>query len=581
MEITAPSLKTIRSQNLQYYYQHHISNLTAGQYSLSITDGNNCTIIENYTITEPSLLTSSVLVTSVNCAGGMDGEISLVTSGGTTPYTYNWFDGSSFNQITGLAAGSYDVTVTDNNQCQEIINVIVNGPNQQLSLFNQNHINVSCSGLSDGELDIQITGGTSPYTINWSNGSTTNIISNLAAGTYSVTVTDSNNCTTNNNWTITEPTALEASVGSIFGVSCNGGNDGQAVVTPLGGTMPYTYMWSSGETTTAASNLSAGNNSVTVTDMNTCSVIESFFIAQPIILDISIDQVIEETCINSNDGYISVSAIGGMGPHSYTWSNGSNGPSISNLNSGTYSVTIMDDLGCEKIDSITILEPSLNVNPTTTSPSCVGDTNGSTTVTVSGGNGPFTYLWPNGQTSATLSGVAAGSYSLEITDGNSCVFYETIIIPPAEAITIFATGSNLNCSSTNNGTLSAFATGGSGPYTYNWEDTTGNPVNTSGLAAGTYNLTVTDNNNCQAFASVTINSPVSEYTMSNGNMLTGNQLFTADFEVDGAIESNQYVNSTGNNIDYDSGTEITLKAGFEIQRGTKFHAFIDGCGGSM
>lgn len=560
---------------------NNISNLAAGPYTLTITDGNNCSIVENFIITEPTGIVSSPSISHVNCAGGLDGVISLSTSGGTAPYVFNWSNGMSLSQITGLAAGAYTVTITDDNFCDKILSISVNEPSQQLSLFLQNQVNVSCNGLSDGELDLQITGGTAPYTINWSNGNSANTNSNLTVGNYNLTVTDDNNCVVNGAWTITEPSALEASISSIFGVSCHGGSDGQATASVLGGSSPYVYNWTSGETGPTANNLTSGNNSVTITDNNQCVVIETFNSTQPNILDISIDQQIHETCQNSSDAAITVSAIGGVGPYTYTWSNGSSGQSISNLTSGTYTVTILDDLGCDKIETITLTEPIINVNPIITSPGCIGNNDGSIAVSVSGATAPYTYLWSNGQTTSTLSGVAAGTYSLTVNDDNSCVFTEIITVPPPTIMTITASGSNLNCANTSNGTVAALVTGGTAPYSYNWADSNGNPVSSSGLVAGTYDLTVTDDNTCQAFTSATINPPVNEYTMSNGNMLTGAHLFSADFEVDGRIESDQNINSIGNTIDYDSGMNITLKAGFEVQSGTIFHAFIDGCGGSM
>lgn len=558
-----------------------INNLTTGGYSVTITDNNNCTITENYTVTEPSALSSTPSTIDVNCSGGTDGSISVTTNGGMSPYTYNWSNGGMTNQISGLTAGAYDVTITDINLCDEILNITVNEPSQQLSVFLQNQVNTTCNAAADGELDIQIAGGTPPYTLNWSNGNTTNLISNLSAGSYDLTVTDDNLCETIGSWTITEPSVLETSVSSIFGVSCNGGNDGQATASTLGGTPPYTYNWSSGETTPTASNLSSGSQSVTVTDDKLCEVIENFSVSQPNVLDISIDQLVNETCNNSNDGSITVSAIGGVGPYTYSWSNGSSGQSISGLNSGTYTVTILDDLGCDKIETITIQGPMISYSPMIVSPTCVGNTDGSITVNLSGGAAPYTYLWSNGQTTSTLSGAVAGTYSLTVNDNNMCVFTEIITIPPANPIVVNASGSNLNCSDTSNGILSALATGGTAPYTYNWADSSGNPVSPTGLIAGTYDLTVTDDNGCMTTSSATINPPVNEYTMANGNMLTGNQLFSADYEVDGPIESDQNVDSNGNMIDYDSGIEITLKAGFEVKSGTIFHAFINGCGGSM
>ncbi|GAH49205.1 unnamed protein product, partial [marine sediment metagenome] len=218
--------------------------LTAGTFNVTVTDANGCTIIGNYTVTEPAALSIAESVTNVSCNGGNDGEIDITVTGGTAPYSYNWADGTGTGTVsgdedqTGLTAGTFNVTVTDANGCTIIGNYTVTEP-AALSIA-ESVTNVSCNGGNDGEIDITVTGGTAPYSYNWADGTGTGTVSGdedqtgLTAGTFNVTVTDANGCTIIGNYTVTEPAALSIAE-SVTNVSCNGGNDGEIDITVTGG----------------------------------------------------------------------------------------------------------------------------------------------------------------------------------------------------------------------------------------------------------------------------------------------------------------------------------------------------------
>ncbi len=208
----------------------------------------------------------------------------MTVSGGTSPYTYAWSNSATTQDLANVGAGTYTVTVTDANACTKTVSATVSntgGPS-----LSKTQVNVLCNGNSTGSIDLTVTGGTSPYTYAWSNSATTQDISNLAAGTFTVTVTDANACTAVISTTITQPSALALSSTQV-NVLCNGNATGSIDLTVSGGTSPYTYAWSNSATTQDISNLTAGTYTVTVTDANACTKTLSATITQPSALTLS------------------------------------------------------------------------------------------------------------------------------------------------------------------------------------------------------------------------------------------------------------------------------------------------------
>ncbi len=510
------------------------SNLSAGVYTVLVTDANNCSFNMNgansIVITEPAVLdpsTIAVSITSPICNGDSDGSATVTPTGGTAPYTYLWSDGQTTATASNLVAGTYTVLVTDANNCSFNMNgansiVITEPAVLDSSTISVSITNVSCNGDSNGSATVTPTGGTAPYTYLWSDGQTTATASNLVAGTYTVLVTDANNCSFNmngaNSIVITEPAVLDPSTISvnISNVSCNGLSDGSATVTPTGGTAPYTYLWSDGQTTATASNLVAGTYTVLITDANNCSFnmngANSIVITEPAVLDPSTIAVsiTNPTCNGDSDGSATVTPTGGTAPYTYLWSDGQTTATASNLVAGTYTVLVTDANNCSfnmnGANSITITEPAV-LDPSTisvsiTHVSCNGDSNGSATVTPTGGTAPYTYLWSDGQTTATASNLAAGTYTVLVTDANNCSFNmngansiviteSTILDPSTIAVSI----TTPTCNGDSDGSATVTPTGGTAPYTYLWSD--GQTTATaSNLVAGTYTVLITDANNC-------------------------------------------------------------------------------------
>ena len=238
-----------------------VTGLTAGTWTCTVTDANTCTTIVNFTITQPTIIsTATAAQTNVSCNGGANGSASVTPSGGLGGYTYSWSpSGGTAATATGLSAGTYTVTVTDANSCTATRSFIITQPTV-ISTATAAQTNVSCNGGSNGSASVTPSGGAGGYTYSWSpSGATAATATGLSAGTYTVTVTDANSCTATRNFTITQPTVISTATAAQTNVSCNGGSNGSASVTPSGGAGGYTYSWSpSGGTAATAIGLSAG-----------------------------------------------------------------------------------------------------------------------------------------------------------------------------------------------------------------------------------------------------------------------------------------------------------------------------------
>ncbi|WP_123774144.1 T9SS type A sorting domain-containing protein [[Flexibacter] sp. ATCC 35103] len=525
--------------------------LISGTYSVTITDANACSrTINNIVVGQPaSILNGTPSTTAVSCFGGSNGTATIVPTGGTPGYTYSWSpSGGTAATATGLTAGTYSVTITDANACTRTINNIIVG--QPASTLNgtPSTTAVSCFGGANGTATITPTGGTPGYTYLWSNGATTASATGLISGTYSVTITDANACTrTVNNIIVGTPTVINANA-SQTNISCNGGANGSASVTPTGGAGSYTYLWTNGATTASISGLSAGNYSVTITDANTCAITQNFTITQPPVLIASQGTINNVSCNGGANGTATVVATGGAGGYTYSWSpSGGTAATATGLSQGTYTVTVTDANLCQTSQAFTITQPTLLAATTTQNNIlCNGAATGSATVTATGGTGTYTYSWsPSGGTAATATGLTAGTYTVTITDANTCQTTATVTITqPALALVASPVSmTNIGCRGEATGSATVNATGGTGTYTYSWAPSGGTAATASGLAAGTYTVTVTDGNLCQASQSFTITQPaaiLSATTASTGVSCFGGSNGTASVTVSGGTPGYTY-----------------------------------------
>ncbi len=546
----------------------NLENLNEGVYTLTVTDdATGCTAIETTEISEPDFIMVSVSCTEETSNNANDGTCSVSVSGGTAPYTELWSNGGTGVTITGLAPGTYCVTVTDANNCTEESCGTVNEVNCNLSL-NLSSENASCFEANDGTATVATTGGTDPIMINWSTGASTQSINNLAAGSYSVTVTDNQGCEVIEQFVISEPDELMVGLNSTNPTS-NGAADGTATATPQGGTPGYAYNWSTGGTGQTIINLSAGIYTVTVNDNNGCTVVNEVELTDP-----SVDcgsfagQTIGANvlCFGESTGSASVSVGGGTMPYEYLWNNNETTALISNLSAGTYTVTVIDANDCDLTFSVQIDEPTaLSVNVNGVNPATLGGNDGSATAAGMGGVSPYVSNWSNGQTGAVLMGVPAGTYIVTVTDSNDCTAIEEVVLTDPGAncddLTISIDLVEILCNGFENGAMIATAANGTEPYSYAWSNGVMTAVN-SGIGAGVYSLTVTDAEGCTLSAEEELTEPPAIVVMSSSTAesAVGMADGTATADVSGGVMPYSYEWSNGGN----TSTITNLSAGMYI-----------------
>ncbi|MCC6461281.1 MAG: T9SS type A sorting domain-containing protein [Saprospiraceae bacterium] len=401
------------------------SNLAAGTYIVSITDSENCTATATASVTQPDVLASNASATSVTSAGATDGTATAAPSGGTAPYSFVWSSGGTSATITGLAPGSYTVSVQDANACSAVQTVTVNSFNCTLAA-GISASNVSCNGANNGSATVNVTGAAMPVVYAWSNGGSTPTVTGLAPGTFTVMVTDANNCPAELSVSITQPAPLlvNATATNQTGV---GQNDGTASAQPTGGTASYTYLWSNMATTPSISGLAPATYTVIVADANGCTNTQSVVVAAfNCALSASVSSV-NVSCAGGNNGQATAVPVAAALPVSYNWSSGSTTATANELSAGTYSVTLMDAVGCVFITTTTITAPAPLLASATnvTHVACPESMDGQATVEVAGGTAPYTVSWPNSSNGQNLG---VGTYVFSVTDANACTVVNSVTI---------------------------------------------------------------------------------------------------------------------------------------------------------
>ncbi|EJF54082.1 hypothetical protein SapgrDRAFT_2422 [Saprospira grandis DSM 2844] len=487
---------------------NNFTGLCVGTYTVEVRDGNNCVLPISVTITEPTAIQFSLSATDVSCAGGSDGTASVSASGGTPPYSYNWDNGMTGTTITGLMAGTYELTVTDANGCDMVSTTEVEEPAVLTASMSANA--PSCNGSTDGNATVSVQGGTMPYTYFWSDGQGTATAVGLSAGTHSVTITDANACELVESIVIGEPSLLSTTI-TTNTAACAGANSGSATAIPTGGTAPYTYLWSDGQTTATAMNLAPGAYSVVVVDSQGCSVTEQVLLQNPDPVVLSFVSSSNPSCNGDQNGTATVVASGGNAPYSYLWPNGETTATATSLGAGVNTVTATDANGCSTTLDVNMVEPAALVVDTIrmTAVNCKGGADGTATVFLSGGTLPYSFAWSNGMTGQSISGLAAGTYVVSVTDANGCVTNSQIIVsePASELVATLNTADAL-CFGGASGQITAIVSGGTpnsnGDYTYAWSNGASSDVN-SNLSVGSYSVTITDANGCFLVRTATVN----------------------------------------------------------------------------
>lgn len=530
---------------------------TPGIYSVSLTAtnaGGSDTDTQTNLITVYANPTASASSTNVNCFGINDGT-ATVNAGGTSGYTYLWSPGGgTTSTITGLGAGTYNVTVTDINGCIATASTSLTSPTSSLLASISNFSDPLCNGDSNGSATASGNGGTSGYTYIWQGGATTATVNGLADGTYNVTVTDANGCTANTSVTITEPTPVNAFV-SVTDVSCYNSCDGVIVGIASGGNPGYSYSWSGGLVGGTHSGLCANTYNLTVTDGNGCTDSNTGIVNQPTQIVLTPSST-SATCTQS-DGSATVSATGGAGNYTYSWQGGQTTSTITGIASGTYNVTVTDITGCTNNISVNVSDiGGATLNSSSVPALCYNSNDGSASVVATGGTPGYSYLWSSGGTAATENGLAGGIYTVTVTDGSGCNTTEVInVSAPTQMTGSIGIMSNVTCFGMCDGSATTNISGGTPNYSFEWSSG-GTNTTEYNLCVGSIALTVTDANGCVEVFNSSISSPTeltSSITSSTDPLCNGGTDGEATVSANGGTPNYTYNWSSGGNSTTETG----------------------------
>ncbi|MBK8808131.1 MAG: SprB repeat-containing protein [Bacteroidales bacterium] len=458
--------------------------------------------------------------------------------GGTPNYTYLWDDASASTtaMISGLPAGTYNVTVTDTKGCTDITRIGVTEPavvSMNFVALLPQGLNVSCNGLCDAQVQVTAAGGTAPYpTYAWSQvGVGNSSTAALCSGKTYVTITDANGCTGKDSVMIGAPLQISTVVTGV-NVLCKGESTGSASVVASNGFTPYNYQWSDAlsQSGANATGLIAGKYYVTVSDVNSCSVVDSITITEPA-LGLSLTATsVAASCFSSADGSLSLVVSGGTLTswidYQYAWSTGATTASVNGLVAGTYTVTVTDQNGCTIDTSLVVTAPTELIASTVliNNVSCNSGSDGSVSVSAIGGTPNYTYLWDDASASTTamISGLPAGTYNVTVTDTKGCTDITSIGVTEPAVVSMSFTallpqGLNVSCNGLCDAQVQVTASGGTAPYpTYAWSQVGVGNSSTAALCSGKTYVTITDSKGCTGNDSVTIGAPLQISTVVTG-----------------------------------------------------------------
>jgi len=489
------------------------SSLSANTYEVTVTDNLNCPNFIQITIAEPQKLELTPLILSqAKCNGNDDGSATVTVTGGIAPYNFDWNNAQTDSVATNLTPGTQSVVVTDANGCSANSSLEITEP--EALVLQTDSSALRCFGGNDGTATVLPSGGTAPYSIQWDAAAAnqnSETAGNLAAGTYQALITDDNGCSITTAVSVEEPPQLTANIG-FEPLNCNGSGDGIARVIATGGTPNYSFLWSNGDTDSTATDLNAETYTVTITDANNCTAEASVILTQPPLLEVSLTPS-DINCFGGNDGLVTATATGGTVATNYgfQWSNNSTDSALSDLPTGTYCVTVLDDNGCQVEDCATVGEPpALEVTTTATNTGCNHGDDGTIDLTAIGGSGPYSFLWNTGARAEDLSALAAGTYSATVTDSHNCVDSISAVVGENNPLGLSFNTIPVNCFGENTGSIQTLISGSSGNISFQWNgpnDFISNEKNPSDLVAGLYVLSLQDNDGCALTDSILVEQP--------------------------------------------------------------------------
>jgi gliding motility-associated-like protein len=530
-----------------------------GLYSVALTDSKNCLADTSLAVNDGTTLIAQVIAkTPVLCFGDDNGSAEISVLNGIPPFSYQWSDGltTALATRTNMAPGTYQVLVSDaalpvshNAQAE----VAIDGPSQALSTQIIS-TNLSCYQDSTGQIELVVTGGTLPYNFDWNTGYKGEDLGNVPSGSYSVTVTDTNNCLTQDNTTITEPAAIGLDITQDTHILCNGENTASVTANVTGGSGVFSYLWDDPGTqvTKTAVQLFAGNLTVTVTDQNDCSISESVLIEQPDSISVS-TLITEPSCPGDNDAALVPTVSGGTPIYDFAWSNNVFQRINSNIPAGTYALTITDINNCSLSDTFVVNDPlPVVINQLdSTDASCFGVADGSIHIDATGGTGSLSYSADNGLnfiSSPDIGSLPAALYTVVVRDSNDCASAtRTIAVDQPTEITFDTVlVTDASCYGYTDGAVEILALGGTGVFEYS-ADNGGSFVPSPTIASlmnGTYQLVIKDDANCLSAIRLANVGPDEEFSVDTIEVVRGsvnNPLGSITLENTGGISPVSFV----------------------------------------
>lgn len=508
--------------------------LCPGVYTIVMQDASGCEIDTTFTLSAPPPIDINLVeAKNTSCTPGMDGSITVGVTGGTYPYTYTWNPSVTADSMaTMLDAGTYGVTVTDANGCEDSLSVSIIQPLPP-TITSLPNDTLACPESTNGTLTVSATPGDAPITLySWSNSANGTTITGLGAGQYIVTVTDQNNCSDTDTAFVVAPAPLTIDSIVTSPPQCPGSGGGSITVFVSGGTGPYLFNWSTGLqgvgfNVLGGATITAGSYDVTITDANECEPITtSILLVDPPSIQVSFSAVDSVSCpnqLNNCDGTATASASysnGNSGLFDFTWSSGETDNDLASstatqLCAGVQYVVASDGICFDTFYVNIPAPPPIVPGQSITNVSCNGMSDGSVTLMPSGGTPPYTVTWQGNTQSPTLNNLSAGTYQAVITDARGCTFTHTVTInePPVLDLTLNPAGtSDVSCAGDSDGIITVVAQGGNlgiGPPTYLWQNGIAPPSSNfaSGLSPGTYSVTVVDVKGCRDSLTHTIQEP--------------------------------------------------------------------------
>jgi gliding motility-associated-like protein len=501
-----------------------INNLPVGTYTVTVKDNvSGCTVIGAYVINSPSPLTISENITDISCFGETTGSIDIDVFGGSGPYQYDWNNGTNSQDISGVSAGNYSVTVyAPNSSCMASKSFMITEP---LEALNHGGVDsdVDCFGESSGSVQLTVWGGTPPYSFSWNSGEATEDILNIPSGTYSVDILDSKNCPNTSSYVIDQPDIMIGTM-SATNVSCYGDGSGSVSIDVIGGTPPYNYSWFNTTTlfaqnTSSMFNLSAENFHVVVTDNRNCTLSDSILITEPFELSGSAVTLSNVDCFGGNDGELNLTPSGGSPPYTFNWVNSQSTSfgsteDLNDLPASVYTVVISDFNLCNYELQHEIFQPSTSifVESQITDVKCYGENTGEVELNIQGGTAPFQISWSNGQSTSHISNLSADDYTYTVLDAGLCTFSNVVTVEqPLQMLDVEYTVSEVLCNGDASGSIILSAEGGTSPYSYSWSNSIYQLSVISSFLnnfpAEDYIFQVTDSQGCMLMDTVSIQEP--------------------------------------------------------------------------